>query len=269
MLIDFHVHAFNPKIAEKAVAKLQAACGIEPFTRGLTEQTTERFDEWGVDRGVLLPIATKPSQQTIINDWAKEQDGGRFISFGSVHPDAEDVLEELQRIKDMGLHGVKLHPDYQDFLADDPKMDGIYDMIEQLDLPVIFHAGYDCISPMLVHCPPQRAINVIKRHKGMKMIFAHLGGNDAWQQVYDILAGVDGEVYFDTAFTSFCEDSLMQRIIRRHGTDRILFASDCPWESSAVLARKIERLDLTDDEREKIFYKNAVRLLGLSEQRGE
>ena len=54
MVIDFHVHAFNPKVAEKAVEKLQAQSGITPFTRGTAEETIQRFDEWGIDKGVLL-----------------------------------------------------------------------------------------------------------------------------------------------------------------------------------------------------------------------
>ena len=137
MVIDFHVHAFNPKVAEKAVEKLQACSGITPFTRGTAEETIQRFDEWGVDKGVLLSVATKPTQQRVINDWCAEQDGGRFISFGGIHPDAEDYEQEIAHIKELGLHGIKLHPDYQGFMIDDERMDKIYDAIERADLPVI------------------------------------------------------------------------------------------------------------------------------------
>lgn len=70
---------------------------------------------------------------------------------------------------------------------------------------------------------------MIKKHPKLKVVLAHLGANMMWQEVLDILAGVDGEVYFDTAFTTECPDDLMQLIIQKHGADRILFASDCPW----------------------------------------
>ena len=154
MVIDFHVHAFNPKVAEKAVEKLQACSGITPFTRGTAEETIQRFDEWGIDKGVLLSVATKPTQQRVINDWCAEQDGGRFISFGGIHPDADDYEQEIAHIKKLGLHGIKLHPDYQGFMIDDERMDKIYDAIERADLPVIFHSGYDCVSPDLIHSTP-------------------------------------------------------------------------------------------------------------------
>ncbi|WP_418832573.1 hypothetical protein [Ruminococcus sp.] len=45
MVIDFHVHAFNPKVAEKAVEKLQACSGITPFTRGTAEETPWEYPE--------------------------------------------------------------------------------------------------------------------------------------------------------------------------------------------------------------------------------
>lgn len=263
MIIDFHVHAFNPKIAEKAVGKLAAVSKITPFTHGLVEETVERFDEWGVDKGVLLPVATKPSQHQIINDWAAQQDGERFISFGSVHPDGEDALEELGKIKKRGLHGVKLHPDYQGFMVDDEKLEPVYEEIERLGFPVVFHAGYDCISPELIHCPPERSVNVCRRHKHMKIILAHLGGNQCWQDVYDILAGLDGEVYFDTSFSMECDKELMEKIINKHGAERILFASDCPWESAAALKEKILSLKISDDKKEKILGGNAMRLLDM------
>ena len=263
MIIDFHVHAFDTKIAERAIEKLEKMGGIVPFTRGSTEQTIERMDEWGVDKGVLLSVATKPSQQKVINDWAKEQDGDRFISFGTVHPDSEDALEELERIKSMGLHGVKLHPDFQGFFADEEKMDRIYDKTESLGLPLVLHSGYDFSSPDLYHCTPEMAVHIIKKHPHLKLVLAHLGGNECWEKVYEILAGIDGEVYFDTGYTSICPDELMEKIIRKHGADRILFASDCPWDSAYLIKEKIRRLNITEKEKDKILGENAKRLLGI------
>lgn len=263
--IDFHVHAFSEKIADKAISVLEQRAGIQPLTRGTTAQTLERMQQWGIDSSVILPIATKPSQQTVINNWAKQIDSERFISFGSVHPDAEDALDELERIRQLGLHGIKLHPDYQGFMIDDPKLDPLLDAIAQTGLPVIFHAGFDVVSPDLVHCAPQAALKMFTKHRGLKVILAHLGGNDRWDEVYETLAGVDGELYFDTAFTSWnCPDEMMQKIIDRHGADRILFASDLPWDSPDRIRQRILRLKLSDDAKEKILGANAQRLLGLT-----
>lgn len=264
MTVDFHVHAFNPKIAEKAISVLEQRAGVTPYTRGLIEQTIQRMDEWEIDKSVLLPIATKPSQQTIINDWAQQEDSDRIVSFGSVHPDADDALDEVERIKQLGLHGIKLHPDYQGFFINEQRLDPLLDAIQAADLPVVFHSGYDVVSPDVVHCLVQPALEMISRHKGLKVVLAHLGCNRHWQEVHDLLAGIDGEVYFDTAFTSWeCPDDIMQKIILKHGAERILFASDLPWDSSAKIREKILRLKISDDAKEKILGLNAKRLLGL------
>ena len=132
-------------------------------------------------------IRDRPTQQRVINDWCAQQDGGRFISFGGIHPDAEDYEQEIAHIKELGLHGIKLHPDYQGFMIDDERMDKIYDAIERADLPVIFHSGYDCVSPDLIHSTPERALNMIKKHPKLKVILAHLGANMMWEQVRDVL----------------------------------------------------------------------------------
>ncbi|MBQ8107479.1 MAG: amidohydrolase family protein [Ruminococcus sp.] len=262
MIIDFHVHCFNPKIAAKAVSKLAEIANKKPLTGGLIEETTALFDKWGVDKGVMLNIATKPTQQRVLNDWAAQHNNTRFYCFGSVHPEAEDLCEELDRIKELGLYGVKFHPDYQDFMIDEQRMDAVYDELEKRGLPVVFHAGWDCVSPELIHVPPERTAKMIKRHPHLKVILAHLGGNDMWQEVYDKLAGAEGEVYFDTAFTALCPDELMKKIIIKHGADRILFGSDCPWESSAVILEKLKRLGLRDSDLEKILGTNALKILG-------
>lgn len=265
MKIDFHVHAFNEKIAEKAVSKLQAVSGFTPHTRGLVSQTIEKMDEWNIDKFVILPIATKPSQQTVINDWAFEQNkNNRIISFGSIHPDADDAFEELDRIKAMGLKGVKLHPDYQGFEIDEERMFPIYKKCAELGLIVVFHAGWDCVSPDHIHATPEMSLRAHKAVPEMTMVLAHLGGNLLWESVEETLAGVDGQIYFDTSMLAgYITPETLFRIIVKHGTDRILFGSDCPWSSSANSAKLIEDLPLTDDEKEKIFHKNAERLLKL------
>lgn len=267
MIIDFHTHAFNPKVAERAIAKLEVISGLTAYTRGLVVELTDRMDEWGVDKSVMFSIATKPSQQKVVNDWAAKinDENERILAFGSVHPEAEDVFDEIERIAEMGLYGIKLHPDYQEFMVDDERLDPVYDHIAKVGIPVAFHTGWDCLSPELIHCPPERSLKMLKKHPDMKVILAHLGGNDMWEDVFELLAGINNEVYFDTSFTAKCPDELMTRIINKHGADRILLGSDCPWESAQKMIEKLLRLDISDDAREKIMGKNACRLLGLDE----
>lgn len=264
MYIDFHIHAFDEKVAERAMAKLSECASLTPFTDGTILDTIRTFDECGVDKGVLLPIATKPSQQTMLNDWSKSQESDRIIPFGSVHPDADDAIDELIRIKKLGLKGIKLHPDYQNFVIDDERLFPIYQKCAELDLPIVFHAGFDTVSPDFVHAVPEHSARAFKAVPNMTMILAHLGGYLHSDEVEEHLVGLKGNLYFDTAFTAGnISDEQCERIIKNHGADRILFASDCPWHKCNFEIDMINRLNLTDDEKQMIFYKNAVKLLKL------
>lgn len=162
MIIDAHIHLFPDPIAQRAIPHLASICKSPAFTDGTLAQTEQKLREWGVDIGVAMHIATKPSQQKSVNTWPLPFKAGRLLCFGSVHPDAEDWPEALQYIKNAGLRGIKMHPDYQDFFIDDKRLFPIYDAIAALELPVTFHAGWDPLSPDCVHASPAAIKKIAK-----------------------------------------------------------------------------------------------------------
>lgn len=262
--IDFHMHAYTDEIAERAVSKLEGICGEKALHRGTVAETLACMDQWGVEAGVLLPVATKPSQQRKINDWAAgvQRAHPRLFCMGSVHPESEDIAGELERIQALGLHGIKLHPDYQEFFVEEERVFPIYEACARLGLPVVLHMGRDPLSPETVHGTPEGAAEVAERFPGLTLILAHVGGMNLWDQVETHLAGK--KVYLDTAMAEggVPEDQLL-RIIRAHGAGRILLGSDCPWHSTRQETELLERLPLDGEEKELIFHGNAERLLGL------
>lgn len=262
MIIDFHTHAFSEKIVEKAMGNLSATSGMTPCTDGTVKGLMEQMNKSGVDKSVLLPIATKPTQQKIVNSWAKEVMSDRIYSFGSVHPDAEDALEELDKIKEAGLYGLKLHPDYQQVMADDEKLFPIYKKCSDIGLMVLFHAGYDPLSPDKVHGSPEAFARIHKMFPDLTMVLAHLGGMYRWEQVERFIAGQEGNIYLDTGvIAGEIGTDMLMRIIKKHGADRILFASDCPWDNPLNEINMIKNLDISGEDKEKIFSKNAMKLL--------
>ncbi len=264
MIIDFHTHAFDDAIAERAITKLEGVCNQKAYSNGKVSNLVEFLEQNNIDKSVLLPIATKPSQQTTINNWAVAQKSDRVIPFGSVHPDAPDALEELERIKSLGLKGIKLHPDYQDFFIDDEKLIPIYKKCAELDLIVVFHAGYDPLSPNVVHAKPEASAKVFKQVPNMKMVLAHFGGMNYFDDVEKYLVGLEGEIYLDTAYLDGRIDkNQLERIIKNHGAERILFGSDFPWHKSTMEYDLIQSLDITEKQKKLILGENAMRILGL------
>lgn len=266
MLIDFHVHFFDERIAARAMAAVGGAADIVPETDGTAYDTRAKLRGWGVDRAVLLPIATKASQQRTINDWAKTAEDEMFLSFGSVFPDAPDALAELSYIKQIGLRGVKLHPDYQGFFAGDEAYFPLYEACAALGLPLVFHAGYDPASPEVTHGLPEDFAKIADAFPTLTLILAHLGGENHWDEVEDCIVG-RRNVYLDTAYGSRdISAAQFERIVRSHGADRILFASDCPWDSPAQVKARIDGFGLTDAELALIYHGNAQRILELEDE---
>lgn len=261
MIIDFHTHAFPEKIAAKALAALSVKAGnLVPFHDGTVGSLEAYVKKSGADKAVLLNIATTPQQQKNVNDFAIACNRGNIISFGSVHPDAPDALEELERIKAAGLRGVKLHPEYQSFFVDEGRMRPIYEKIGELGLITVFHAGVDIEYFEPVHCTPQRLSSVLPAFGGAPVVAAHMGGWQLWHDVEKYLVG--SQVYFDTAFSyGRMPRGHCRRIIKAHGVDKILFGSDMPWSGTDAEMRFIDSMDLTDDEKSAILGGNACRLL--------
>ncbi|MGX8701759.1 amidohydrolase family protein [Caproiciproducens sp.] len=263
MLIDIHVHMFTDRIAKRALKKVSAnVCQATYCTDGTVGETTEKLRSWGVDVCAALNIATKPSQQTVINNWAAFIQNESIRSFGSVHPDAPNAVEELYRIKSLGLSGVKLHPDYQDFFIDDKKLFPVYEAISELGLPVVFHTGRDSLFSEGTHAPPTAVARVADLFPRMTIIAAHMGGMAMYGEVEESLMGKN--VFFDTAMSMFwCTPRQFESLVNRHGAERVLFGSDCPWSRSCDQFAFIERTGLTDAQKEKIYWKNSAELLKL------
>ncbi|MDE6833938.1 MAG: amidohydrolase family protein, partial [Ruminococcus sp.] len=215
---------------------------------------------------LILPIATKPSQQTNINNWASSVMGNGLYAFGTVHPDADNAIEEIARIKSLGLYGIKFHSEYQKFFPDDEKMFPIYEKMAEYGLPALFHGGYDPLCDGIIRCTPERMARAVEKFPELTFISAHLGGLNLWDDVEKYLSGKFSNLYLDVsviASTDIDKNQLL-RIIKTHGTDRILFGSDCPWDNPANEIDMINNLPLSDKDKEKIFFRNAHQLLGLS-----
>ena len=211
----------------------------------------------------IMPVVTKPSQFESVNIFAAEVNQkykGKLISFGGIHPDSENVRAELDRIKELGLPGIKLHPDYQGVMIDDIGYKHIIDYASQLDLAIMVHAGVDIGLPDPVHCPPDRAAKVIDALEPDKLILAHFGGWKQWEEVYNLLAG--GHVYFDTSFTfDYIEQDMFLRILQKHGHEKVLFATDSPWSDAAKAVDVVRNMPLGQKVIEDILSGNAKKLL--------
>lgn len=262
MIVDFHTHTFPDKIAEKTIAFLAQKAGSPAYRGGTLQSLLDSMAEHKIDRSVILPVATKPSQVASINRLAAELNGKNGIIYcGAIHPDCENVEEILDDVRNAGLFGIKIHPDYQDTCFDDPKYIHIMHEAAKRNLVTVTHAGLDVGYPDDIHCTPDMVLNVLQKLPGQlddKLVLAHMGCCDMAQEVLEKLCGLP--IYFDTAFVLDRYYDDCKRIIDAHGADRILFATDSPWSDVGKFIELIHSYGLPQEDLEKILYKNALKL---------
>ena len=278
MIIDFHTHIFPDKMAEQTIKALAAQSNTKPICNGTFDSLLSSMKRSGVDYSVVLPVVTKPSQFESINRFAASINNTEgILSFGGIHPDNDNISEKLEYIKSLGLKGIKLHPDYQGGYIDDSRYIRIIKECLRLDLCCLIHAGLDVGYPTPIHCPPDRIYIMLKEvlaehepdsqisispDKAPKIILAHMGGYLQWQLVEELLVGQP--VYFDLAFCNEkIEMAQLMRIIKKHGSHRVLYATDSPWSDQKEMIEYVKNLPLSNEEIDNILYKNAAKLLDL------
>ncbi|MGA1823566.1 MAG: amidohydrolase family protein [bacterium] len=261
-IIDIHTHIFPDELAEKTVKYLAEEANIQSYLNGTAADLENSMKSAQISLSVNQPIATKPSQVQSINNWAKKIESDHIISFGTIHPHFEDFVEEIKRIKDLGIKGVKIHPDYQNFYVDDESVFPLYECLERNNMIILFHAGVDIGLYPPAHATPERLSRVIDAFPKLKVIAAHLGGFDSWDDVEKYLLGKN--IFFDTAYViDYMDRDKMVRIMKEHGFDKILFATDSPWKSQYDEVKKITSLPIPARVKEDILFENACHLLNI------
>lgn len=260
MLIDFHVHTFLDKLCPKAVNSLAEKAGLHAYTDGTLSMTSALMKEQGVDKFVVLNISVNEKTQRNVNDYAISINSENIIAFGSVYPYSNEAIYELERLRDNGVKGIKFHAEYQNFEIDDEKVFKIYEKAIALGLIISFHGGVDLGFTTPVKATPKGMANIYKSLPYDKFVFAHFGGYNMFDDAIKYLA--DTKVNIDTAFSqNKIEKQTAEKIINTFGADRVLFATDCPWDTPKDTFKFINSLKLTDEQKQLIFYKNACKLL--------
>jgi uncharacterized protein len=262
MFIDFHVHVFPDEIAPKAMEALTGVYPGAPLGDGTVAGTLAFMDKAGVDVCVPQPVATRPSQVQGTNDWVASIRSDRVIPFGAMHLEYPDPRDEVDRLLDMGFRGIKLQPGWQAFYPDEERVFPVYEAAEGR-LAVLFHAGHELQTRLLPQGEPGRIAKVHRRFPGLTIIAAHMGGFRVWDESEKALAGEN--VYLDMSFCPEDEmpDPELTRLIKLHGPDKVLFASDFPMKDPGGDAERLSGMELTNEEKEDIAWRTAARLLGL------
>lgn len=264
-IIDVHAHAWPDAVAAKALA--HSIPDLEQFGDGRIASLEASMATAGVDRSVVLAVANTPAQVEKANRFVGGLDRGKFIGFGSVHAglSPEENVESLRR---NGLVGTKIHPLFQGYGLDDPRLAETLAALEG-EFIVIVHVGAGGSADANAGCTPRMLADVVERHPRLDVIACHFGGYRLLEEAAEIVIGLP--VYVDTSWPPSVGEIGAEKVaelIERHGHERVLFGSDWPMASPAREVEAIRGLGLGPERTAAVLGGNMERLLA-KHRRGE
>ncbi len=255
-VIDAHCHIYPEKIAEKAVAATDKFYGSTAFGKGTVEHLVKAYRKFGIDHAIVQSVATTPHQVKSINEFIAAEVGaseGFLTGLGTLHPESRDICGDIEHLMELGLKGVKLHPDIQGFQVDKGNLLKIYEYCEEKNLPILMHTGdyrYD-------NSNPNRVLPVLKAYPNLTLIGAHFGGWSVWEEACEKFAGLPNFYVDCSSSFEFSKDCDFKELIMRYGTDSVLFGSDYPMWSAKNVLKKLFAMKLGEDANRKILSENA------------
>ncbi len=266
MIINCHTHVYPDKICQKASDGTGRFYDINMCYDGSVSKCIEEGAKIGVTHSLIFSVATTPHQVSSINRFIAEEVSlhpDLFTGLGALHPESDDGERDIRELVDLGLRGVKLHPEIQGFSLLDERCDQIYKLCLKYNLPLLLHTGdyrYDYSNPDELSC-------ILERYPELTVIGAHLAGYSVWDDAVEALAKRYDNLYVD------CSSSLMfmtaeraTEIIRTYGADRVLWGTDYPMWGYEEEMERFNALGLSEEERELILCKNAQKLFGILSQ---
>lgn len=260
-IFDAHSHIFPEKIAENATVSIGNFYEMPMDSTGISSKLIESGKKIGVKRYLVCSTATTPHQISAINSFIASECKihKEYYGLGTTHADSTDIEGDIEQILSLGLHGVKLHPDFQKFNADSPEAFKIYEQMEGR-LPLMIHCGdnrYDFSAP-------QRIANIHKNFPKLKIQAAHLGGYQRWEDAESCLVGLGENVCFDISSSmAFISPQKAIHMIKTYGIDKCLFGSDFPmWNHTEELERFLS-YGFSEEENRLILSENFKRFYNL------
>lgn len=291
MIVDVHTH--TPRYREPVSAETEII-----NTKWRPDQNRSATPSWPeymealapVDKAIVFNIAADPRKE-IVDDGGLQYEMTRvnddtaalvraypekLIGFMSVHPYDTEAMDEIERAtQDLGLRGIKVGPNYQNF---DPLSDEalrVFKRAEKLGLPVLFHQGTSPVQfAELDYAHPRHIDRLAMACPNLRMILAHLA--HPWQtdclvvirKHPHVYADISGQFYrpwsYYNAFRLATEWNVLHKLL--FGSD---FPIATPQETMDALGTINDILEGTklprvpEEELQKIVHRDSLDILGL------
>ena len=195
-----------------------------------------------------------------------------LIPFGSIDPHrgVAGIRAARGLVENLGVRGFKFHPSLMDFLPNDPAVYPLYEELQSLGVPALFHTGQTGIGSglpggrgiKLRYSDPMLLDDVAADFPGLTIIMAH--PSVPWQDSAIAVAQHKANVYID--LSGWSPKYFPPQLVRAANTmlrSKVLFGSDYPLLRPERWMADFEQLDIRPEVKPLIMKENAIRALGL------
>lgn len=247
--IDMHAHVWRMPDWETSADHLVNCAHM----LGITEVWTSSVIHTGI---IAPPDEVRKHNDTTLAAMGRHPDclrGWCFIIPG--HGSAS--IEEAERCLEAGMIGIKLYNQYR---LNDAAVRPIIELSVERRVPVLGHAGYLVgehmrTQPLISY--GEHFTDTSLCYPDAILIHAHIGGGGDWEYTVRQMRDASPNVYIDVSGSNL-DDGQVEFAVTELGVERVLFGTDGTMAGSVG---KVLEADLTEDERELIFWGNAERIL--------
>ncbi|MEK6927430.1 MAG: amidohydrolase family protein [Nanoarchaeota archaeon] len=259
-LIDIHGHIYNEQVEGAKYI------GFDDLIKNLNKSGVDKI---GIIQSILFD--SDFSLKEIVG--FAERDKRIFvISAIDVKKEIGKQLKEMEKyVRNGVVKGIKIYTGYQKVYAEDVQLEKVYDFCISHDIPIMFHTGDTLVDDAEVkYSHPLQFDSLAVRYPQLKIILAHMG--NPWMEDCAEVVYKNKNVYVDiSGFFTNVENKRYSELMKRKVNDfisyiqscKILFGTDFPIVDILEYKKFVESLDLTDREKELVFFKNAKELFKL------
>jgi len=278
--IDVHAHAEISSDGHTSLGPELEAAKARYFRSGNPHPSIEEMAAYYAERRMAAVVFTVDAESATGHPPVPNEDVARscarypdvLIPFASLDPWKGKAAVRQARLlaAEHGVRGFKFHPSLQAFHPNDPMAYPLYEAIEELGLPALFHTGQTGIGAgvpggggiRLKYSNPMDLDDVAADFPGLPIILAH--PSFPWQDEALSVATHKPNVYID--LSGWSPKYFPPQLVRYANTllkDKVLFGSDYPVITPDRWLADFDTLDIKPEVRPLILKDNAARLLGL------
>ena len=216
--------------------------------------------EWTVVSPLLGLLPRGESDATAGNDEAARivPETHGLLQWVIIDPTRPATYEQAeQALAQPHCVGIKIHPEEHVYPITEHGR-AIFEFAAKHDALILTHSGHE-------NSLPADIVPFADDHLNVRVILAHIGcssGPDRTLQVRGIQQSKHGNVYADTSSVMSISPGLIEWAVSEVGVERVLFGTDTPLYSTSMQRARIDKAELSDEEKQMILRDNAVKLLG-------